>query len=352
MDRAGRFKAALTTLVLTVLLCVQAAKSDPLHQIEFIIDLSSSMSESLGGHSKIDLLRGLLKDGFFSAPPGSLVALRVFGHRASEYEHDKSCTDSELVLPFQPNGLSQISQVLSKLKPHGYSPLAYSIRKAAADFTDDAEVIRTLVIISDGQDTCGGDPLKTVKTLKEKGYDIRLHIIGLGVKDKTAEVFKRVAEAGRGSFHRVNGPAEFSVTMQLVFEEIAESRPAASYGDLGRSDDAGSSPQEAMPIQVRSYDNSFLGGEDRSDVYEFYGRVGQKYYVDLYLQSLQSGVSVKITDSDGEVLLDEKSSAGQKLKGSIFQIEKNGSYYIIVVPTKELPQKTAYSIELARQTDY
>jgi Mg-chelatase subunit ChlD len=125
-------------------------------QIELVLDASGSMKRRIGARSMMDIAREVLSKAVRGLPDDSQVALRVYGHRVPEGGPD-ACHDTQLVVPFgklnRPRLLAQINAV----KALGTTPIAYSIQAAAADFSKRPGQ-KMLIVVTDGQEECGGDP--------------------------------------------------------------------------------------------------------------------------------------------------------------------------------------------------
>ena len=67
---------------------------------------------------------------------------------------------------------------LSVLSPLGQTPIAYALNQAADDFST-LQGERALVLVTDGIESCGGDPVQAARDLREQG--IKVHLIGFGM---------------------------------------------------------------------------------------------------------------------------------------------------------------------------
>jgi len=82
-------------------------------------------------------------------------------------------------------------------KAQGYTPIAYSLGQAANDFPADAKE-RVIVLVSDGKETCQGDPLVAAKALAGKG--IIIHTVGFIVDTAARGQLQAIASATGGSY--------------------------------------------------------------------------------------------------------------------------------------------------------
>ncbi len=106
-----------------------------------------------------------------------------FGVRAygTEYPSQlKNCTDSRLIVPFNLQNANQIKQSLLHTTPIGWSPIAYSLRQAASnEMNNTNDYDYSIIFITDGGESCGGDICQTFSDLLKNKISITPYIIGL-----------------------------------------------------------------------------------------------------------------------------------------------------------------------------
>src|ERR1044071_360244 len=87
-------------LVLSTFLAFLATgHSEDVRTIELILDASGSMNAKLPeGVTRIEAARQAVEKLAGSLPPGTRLALRVYGHQSPKEKHD--CNDIQLVVPF------------------------------------------------------------------------------------------------------------------------------------------------------------------------------------------------------------------------------------------------------------
>ncbi len=176
---------------LVMLLCapldvyaVQGGKT----RILVILDCSGSMYAKFGKADRITAAKKILVhlvDSMRQVPNVEL-ALRCYGHQHSAKEHD--CKDSKLEIPFGKDNADEIIAFVKKVKPNGWTPIAYSLNEAAGDFPD-AKERNVIMLITDGLEECNGDPCAASKALQEKKVTLEPYIIGIGLTDKMMKEF-------------------------------------------------------------------------------------------------------------------------------------------------------------------
>ena len=59
----------------------------------------------------------------------------------------------------------------------------------------------TIILVTDGIESCDGNICDVIKAAKKEGIDFKLHIIGFGLKDGDTQQLKCAAEAGDGNYY-------------------------------------------------------------------------------------------------------------------------------------------------------
>ncbi|WP_051272144.1 VWA domain-containing protein [Shimazuella kribbensis] len=181
--------------------------------ISILLDSSGSMLGEINGETKMILAKRAIQNFISKLPDNSNVSLRVYGHRGSNKAKDKkvSCQSSELVYPLSKYDQDAFEQSLNKFQPTGYTPLALAIKQTHDDLVDHTgkNVQNLTYIVSDGIETCGGNPIQAAKMLHQSNIEAIVNIIGFDINgDSGQKALKRVAEAGQGTFTSVNGKVD------------------------------------------------------------------------------------------------------------------------------------------------
>lgn len=164
--------------------------------IEIILDASGSMLQKLGSARRIDIAKQTLtKLTAQTIPAGTPFALRVFGREVD------SC-QTDLDVPVGPLNANAVSQRIAALtaKNGAKTPIGASLAKVAEDLKGVAGA-KLVVLITDGEETCGGDPAAEIEKLRSAGIDTRISIVGFALEDeKLAAAFRRWSDLGGGAF--------------------------------------------------------------------------------------------------------------------------------------------------------
>ncbi len=158
-------------------------------RILFLLDGSGSMLAEWGPTLKINVAKRFLAQFVDSLrnDPDLELALRVYGHQY--HRKYQRCDDSRLEVPFGRDNHTQLIQKLNQVNPQGTTPLAYSLEQAASDFPEDDNARNIIIIITDGIESCDGDPCKVSLELQKQNIFLRPFIIGIGMEKSFDEQF-------------------------------------------------------------------------------------------------------------------------------------------------------------------
>lgn len=163
--------------------------------IIFIYDASGSMWAKLQGKTKMEIATEVLSGAVNNLPENQKIGLVAYGHRKKG-----DCKDVEFLVETATGSKTGVKQALAKIKPLGMTPLAYSAT-LVLDKIKDSNIKATIILVTDGIESCDGNICEVVKAAKQKGIDFRLHIIGFGLKDNETEQLKCAAKAGDGQYY-------------------------------------------------------------------------------------------------------------------------------------------------------
>ncbi|UCE86329.1 MAG: VWA domain-containing protein [Deltaproteobacteria bacterium] len=175
--------------------------------VELVFDASNSMWGRVDERPKMAVAKQVLEDALDSLPPDVTLALRVYGRQHPREQRD--CRDTELLVPLASGSRSQIREAIASVRPRGQSPLARSLRQTAGDLGS-FRGERAVVLVTDGIESCGGDPVAAAAALQETGR-IPIHVIGFGLGsegDEDRASLRAIAAASGGRFLTVRSGEE------------------------------------------------------------------------------------------------------------------------------------------------
>ena len=170
-----------------------------------ILDGSGSMwAELPEGRSRIEVARDVLDDFLSARDPALPMGVIAYGHNRRG-----DCSDIETLAPVGVQDGQALGQRLRSLMPRGKTPLAEALRRAAAEIPATAEEA-DIVLVTDGLETCGGDPCAVAAGLAAQGIPIRAHVVGFGLTEGEVRQIACVAEQTGGQILATQSGAELS----------------------------------------------------------------------------------------------------------------------------------------------
>lgn len=187
----------------------------------FILDASGSMWGQVDGVAKIKTAREALSKLLTDIPPETNLGLLSYGLFSKD-----SCDDVHYVVSMGPNNQKAISDFINKINPKGKTPIAGALKMAGSQL-EHIKGQKHIVLISDGIETCSGDPCKIAGELAKKGINVKIHVVGFDVAAKEREQLKCIAKAGGGRYFNADSTAGFKEAVIAVKEEVkvAEAKP-------------------------------------------------------------------------------------------------------------------------------
>ncbi|SFS85817.1 vWA domain-containing protein [Marininema halotolerans] len=172
--------------------------------IAIVLDSSGSMSSQVGGGQKMKVAKEAVQEFVSKAPKDAKVSLIAYGHKGGNSKADKkaSCAAVEEVYPLKAMDKERFQSVLNDLQPTGWTPLAGAIKQAKDSFATEgnAKAENVVFVVSDGLETCGGDPAKEAEALTKAHIKATVNIIGFDVNNQEQQTLQAVAEAGGGTY--------------------------------------------------------------------------------------------------------------------------------------------------------
>lgn len=187
----------------------------------FILDASGSMWGQVEGTAKIVIAKEVLSDLIKGLPDNTIAGLVAYGHRRKG-----DCNDVEELIALGPLNKQAMIARVQGLSPKGKTPISRSVRLTAEQIKH-LEDETTIILVSDGKETCDPDPCGLVKDLKASGIKFIMHVIGFDVTEEEKMQLECMAKEGGGKYFTADNAGEFSAAASEV---VKKSIP--TYGTL------------------------------------------------------------------------------------------------------------------------
>ena len=171
----SRILAALGTIIgLGLALMPPAGAAENMDPTVVVLDASGSMlQKDVGGQTRMDAAKQATTEFVSEAPKDAQLGLVTYGTGtgSSDAEKEAGCRDITVLARPGEKPSDALKNEVNGLQPRGYTPIGNSLLKANELLPKDGK--RSIVLVSDGIDTCAPPPVCDVaKQLKEQGTDL------------------------------------------------------------------------------------------------------------------------------------------------------------------------------------
>jgi Mg-chelatase subunit ChlD len=243
-----------------------------------VFDASGSMWNRVeGGQTRIEVARDVMADYFGNRDRTVRLSVIAYGHNRRG-----DCTDIEVIAPLGTAAASTLETRLRALQPRGMTPLTDSLAKAREQIPPNAEAA-DIILVTDGLETCAGDPCALASGFAAEGIEIRAHVVGFGLSGAEVEALSCITEQTGGLLFRTESGAELAQALQAVSSAALDPEPAPAQApqreaafDIGDKAEAGFRYQIGWRGEARSLD--YLGfvpkGENGAPTSGSFGPIG------------------------------------------------------------------------------
>ena len=232
--------------------------------VEVILDCSGSMLQAHGSTNRMETAREALLDLIREKlPEDTPFALRAFGHT-----RPGSC-ETKLVVPFQKlDRASALSTVkVLQAKNLAKTPIASSLKAVSRDLQA-AEGSRLVILLTDGEETCGGNPELEIKNLRTQGFDVQVNIVGFAIDEPALKkTFQNWARLGGGVYFDAQEASQigtaFEKSLISTFEVLDKNRVVVAQGSVDGA---------SLSLPAGRYRIRFSGGSGKEFSIEIRGK--------------------------------------------------------------------------------
>lgn len=259
---------SLTPLVTAVVLSLTAqaggrvaegaqTSDDEPPSLLLIMDSSGSMRADDGtGQPKIAAAKQALNAMVDSLPEGAPVGLRVYGHRVPNTNKKRGCKDTELIVPVGPLEPARMKSRIASFDAKGFTPIGLSLKEGAEDLPSKGE--RTIVLVSDGIDTCAPPPpCRVAERITSQGVDLRIDTVGFQVDPRARAELKCIARVAEGSYVDARSAEELARRLELI-----SARALRRFNATGTPVVGAPVTDSAPALESGQYTDSIRSGEE------------------------------------------------------------------------------------------
>ncbi|SEO27634.1 Ca-activated chloride channel family protein [Paracoccus alcaliphilus] len=162
--------------------------------VVIVYDGSGSMWGQIDGVAKVEIAREVIGDLIATWPEDANVGLMAYGHR-----REGDCSDIETLIAPGPLDRSAFVSTVNGVTPRGRTPLTESVRQAA-ELLSYRDTQATVILISDGLETCQADPCALSAELAQQGVNFTAHVVGFDLTEEEHAGLACIAENTGGVF--------------------------------------------------------------------------------------------------------------------------------------------------------
>ncbi|MCD0448622.1 VWA domain-containing protein [Actinocorallia sp. API 0066] len=277
------------------------AKEPP--RVELVLDSSGSMrTADIGGRSRMAVAKQAFNDVVDALPPETHLGIRLLGsqHRFPGSSKAVGCKDTKLLFPVGTVDKVEAKTAIATLAPTGWTPIGWALRAAAKDLGT-GETTRRIILITDGEDSCGlPDPCDVARELAAQGTHLVVDTLGLTLDAKVRRQLTCIAEATGGTYTAVQSQEQLTDRLEQLID-----RAVTTYAEA--------------PLHVAGAENCATAPTLAPGVYTDREQFGEHRWYRVRLapgQELRASVSLSLDrrlNRDYGVLLRATASGGREL---------------------------------------
>lgn len=186
-----------------------------------VLDGSGSMWAQIDGEARITIARDTLSEVLSTMPDDLELGLMTYGHREKG-----NCGDIEMLVAPDTGTAEAINAAAARINPKGMTPLSDAVRLAAEElrYTEEKS---TVILITDGLETCEVDVCALGVELENQGIDFTAHVLGFGLSDEEGRQVACLAENTGGRYMSADDGDALVEALTTTVAEVAQAEPIA-----------------------------------------------------------------------------------------------------------------------------
>lgn len=231
-----------------------------------ILDASGSMkTPDADGQTRLAAAKDAAQMFSVAVPSDAELGFMVYGTEVgnSPEEREAGCKDVKTLLPVEKGNVTKIPAEVGKVEASGHTPMGPALRQAAEELPKDGE--RSIVLVSDGEDTCAPPPVcEVAKDLKKEGIDLTINTVGFLVDSKARKELECIAEAGGGEYMDAKDTVSLADSMKRLTTRTAQTTETKAE-EISGGDDYSSAAKVPADVETFSTKLREKSGGDRED---------------------------------------------------------------------------------------
>lgn len=231
-----------------------------------ILDASGSMkTPDADGQTRLAAAKDAAQMFSVAVPSDAELGFMVYGTEVgnSPEEREAGCKDVKTLLPVEKGNVTKIPAEVGKVEASGHTPMGPALKQAAKELPEDGE--RSIVLVSDGEDTCAPPPVcEVAKDLKKEGIDLTINTVGFLVDSKARKELECIAEAGGGEYMDAKDTVSLADSMKRLTTRTAQTTETEAE-EISGGDDYSSAAEVPADVETFSTKLREKSDSDRAD---------------------------------------------------------------------------------------
>ena len=186
--------------------------------VALIMDASDSMmAEDVDGGTRLDAAKQAANQLVDSLPETAVMGMLVYGASESNApdNSERGCEDIDVLAPVERINKKELSAEIDGIEAQGYTPMGNALRAAADELGSEGD--RSIILVSDGIDTCAPPPVCDVaEELAGEGFDLTIHTVGFKADEAAQEELECVSEVSGGTYVEANNAEELGHQLEFL----------------------------------------------------------------------------------------------------------------------------------------
>ncbi|MGE9267823.1 MAG: vWA domain-containing protein [Verrucomicrobiales bacterium] len=196
----------------------EAGQSEDEVNAIIVLDASGSMWGQVKGEAKIAIARRVIHQLVEEVPENVNLGLVAYGHRKKG-----ECDDIQLLIDPAKVDKARFKEVVDNIVPKGMTPLTSAVEFAAENLAF-KEQKASVILVSDGKETCERDPCEAAKKLEELGVDFTAHVVAFDLDQEDARSIECLAKETGGGFLHANDADTLLDALRMTLDEVKEEK--------------------------------------------------------------------------------------------------------------------------------
>lgn len=268
-----------------------------------IMDASDSMlAEDVDGGTRLDAAKQAANQLVNSLPETAVMGMLAYGASESNApdNRERGCQDIDVLAPVERIDKEELKSEIGALEAQGYTPMGNALRAAADELGSEGD--RSIILVSDGIDTCAPPPVcEVAEELAGDGFDLAIHTVGFKADEAAQAELECISEASGGTYVEAENAEELGNQLEFLVQ-----RDTVGYDMSGTEFEYADNIDDAKWLDEGQYQTRVKVSGTENDINYFRVAVpeGHNAMISVTGIALRDSTGSVASGSDGSVQVD------------------------------------------------